>query len=123
MSHSLGIFTATFLYAIAALAGVDRDGSGRVPSVSVWLVVALLLASVAMFISLIHRYWPAASQPHVDSHGRPGTEGDHHPLSVSETARRYQWIGRVSNLALRAVAHSFRPNLARSRRDVDALVA
>jgi uncharacterized membrane protein len=55
MSHSLGIFTATFLYAIAALAGVDRDGSGRVPSVSVWLVVGLLLASVAMFISLIHR--------------------------------------------------------------------
>lgn len=55
MSHSLGIFTATFLYAIAALAGVDRDGSGKVPSVSVWLVVALLLASVAMFISLIHR--------------------------------------------------------------------
>jgi uncharacterized membrane protein len=55
MSHSLGIFTATFLYAIAALAGVDRDSSGKVPSVSVWLVVGLLLASVAMFISLIHR--------------------------------------------------------------------
>jgi uncharacterized membrane protein len=55
MSHSLGIFTATFLYAIAALAGVDRSSSGRVPSVSVWVVVGLLLASVAMFISLIHR--------------------------------------------------------------------
>lgn len=56
MSRSLGIFTATFLYAIAALAGVNRDGSGRGPSVSVWLVVGLLLASVAMFISLIHRF-------------------------------------------------------------------
>jgi uncharacterized membrane protein len=55
MSHSLGIFTATFLYAIAALVGVDRSGSGKVPAVSVWVVVALLLASVAMFISLIHR--------------------------------------------------------------------
>jgi uncharacterized membrane protein len=55
MSHSLGIFTATFLYAIAALVGVDRSGSGKVPSVSAWVVVALLLASVAMFISLIHR--------------------------------------------------------------------
>ena len=55
MSHALGIFTATFLYAIAALAGVDRSSSGRVPSISVWVVVALLLASVAMFISLIHR--------------------------------------------------------------------
>jgi uncharacterized membrane protein len=55
MSHALGIFTATFLYAIAALGGVDRSGSGVVPSVSVWVVVILLLASVAMFISLIHR--------------------------------------------------------------------
>jgi uncharacterized membrane protein len=55
MSHSLGIFTATFLYAIAALVGVDRSGSGKVPSGSAWVVVALLLASVAMFISLIHR--------------------------------------------------------------------
>jgi uncharacterized membrane protein len=55
MSHALGVFTATFLYAIAALAGVDRSGSGRVPLISTWLVVALLLASVAMFIALIQR--------------------------------------------------------------------
>jgi len=55
MSHALGTFTATFLYAIAALAGVDRSGSGRVPFVSGWVVVGLLLASVGMFISLIHR--------------------------------------------------------------------
>ena len=31
ISHALGVFTATFLYAIAALVGVDRSGSGRVP--------------------------------------------------------------------------------------------
>ena len=55
MSHALGIFTATFLYAIAALGGVDRSGSGDVPFVSAWIVVALLVASVGMFISLIHR--------------------------------------------------------------------
>ena len=55
MSHALGIFTATFLYAIAALAGVDRSGSGKVPFVSLWLVVVLLLASVGMFIALIQR--------------------------------------------------------------------
>jgi uncharacterized membrane protein len=55
MSHALGTFTATFLYAVAALAGVDRNGSGKVPFVSSWLVVALLLASVSMFISLIQR--------------------------------------------------------------------
>jgi uncharacterized membrane protein len=55
MSHALGTFTATFLYAIAALAGVDRNGSGKVPFVSTWVVVALLVASVGMFISLIQR--------------------------------------------------------------------
>jgi uncharacterized membrane protein len=55
MSHALGTFTATFLYAVAALAGVDRNGSGKVPFVSTWVVVALLVASVGMFISLIHR--------------------------------------------------------------------
>jgi uncharacterized membrane protein len=55
MSHALGVFTATFLYAIAALAGVDRGGSGSVPSVSAWVEVALLLASVGMFVALINR--------------------------------------------------------------------
>ena len=55
MSHSLGMFTATFLYAIAALAGIDRSGSGKVPFISAWAVVVLLMGSVAMFISLIHR--------------------------------------------------------------------
>ncbi len=55
MSHALGIFTATFLYATAALAGVDRNGSGKVPFVSVWVVFVLLLASVGIFIGLVQR--------------------------------------------------------------------
>jgi uncharacterized membrane protein len=55
LSHALGTFTATFLYAIAALAAVDRNGSGHVPFFSLWVVVALLVASVAMFIALVQR--------------------------------------------------------------------
>jgi len=55
IAHALGIFTATFLYAIAALAWVDRDGAHAVPLVSAWLVVALLVASIGMFIGLIQR--------------------------------------------------------------------
>jgi uncharacterized membrane protein len=54
-SHALGTFTATFLYAVAAISGVDRSGSGKAPFGSVWLVVGLLLASIAMFISLLQR--------------------------------------------------------------------
>src|SRR5579864_7258034 len=55
MSHALGIFSATFLYAISALAWLDRGGSGKVPFFSAWIVVALLLASVGMFVGLIKR--------------------------------------------------------------------
>ena len=55
MSHALGIFTATFLYALAALAWVDRDGSGRVPLIGELPVTILLVVSIFMFISLIQR--------------------------------------------------------------------
>ena len=55
MSHALGVFVATFLYAIAALAGIDRGASGKVPFISGWLVIGLLVASVALFISLVQR--------------------------------------------------------------------
>src|SRR5215467_1353811 len=55
LSHAMGVFTATFLYALAALAWVDRSGTGRVPLVGIGVVVLLLIASVAMFISLIQR--------------------------------------------------------------------
>jgi uncharacterized membrane protein len=55
MWHAVGVFTATFLYALAALSWVDRNASGKVPFISSWVVLGLLLASVAMFIGLIQR--------------------------------------------------------------------
>jgi len=55
MSHAIGVFTATFLYALASLAWVDRAGSGRVPLVGIIVVDSLLIVSVIMFISLIQR--------------------------------------------------------------------
>jgi len=55
VSHSFGVFTATFLYALAALAWVDRGGSGRVSLAGEIIVTALLIVSVIMFISLIQR--------------------------------------------------------------------
>jgi uncharacterized membrane protein len=53
--HSLGVFTATFLYSLAAIAWLDRKHSGNVPFFSGWLVILLLLASVAMLVALIGR--------------------------------------------------------------------
>src|SRR5207302_6897548 len=45
MFHSLGVFVATFIYSLAALAWVDRHGSGTVPTFSVLLVGVLLIVS------------------------------------------------------------------------------
>jgi len=55
LHHAMGVFTATFLYALTALAWVDRNGTGRVPVVGIEVVAVLLIASIIMFISLIQR--------------------------------------------------------------------
>jgi uncharacterized membrane protein len=55
MSHALGMFSATFLYALILLSWVDRETLGKVPLMSGFLVFALLLASMGMFIALIQR--------------------------------------------------------------------
>jgi len=55
MSHAMGVFSATFIYAIAALAWVGRHESTEVPFVSTWIVVGLLIASVWMFAGLVGR--------------------------------------------------------------------
>ena len=55
ISHALGVFTATFLYAIAALAWVDRDNDRGVPLLSAAVVVLCLVASIGIFIALVKR--------------------------------------------------------------------
>ena len=51
--HSLGVFIATFLYSLGALAWVDREGIGIVPLFSGFAVVSLLLLSMLLFSRLI----------------------------------------------------------------------
>jgi uncharacterized membrane protein len=53
--HCLGIFTATFVYSLAALIWVDRGGSRYVPFVSSWIVVALVVASLMALALLVQR--------------------------------------------------------------------
>jgi uncharacterized membrane protein len=53
--HTLGIFTATFLYSLACIAWVDRYQAGGVPMISSFIVLTLLIASVGMFIALVER--------------------------------------------------------------------
>lgn len=53
--HSLGVFVATFVYALATLVWTDRGGSGTVPLFSGWLVVVLLVLSILLFSRLVRR--------------------------------------------------------------------
>ena len=53
--HSLGVFVATFVYGLAALAWTDRGGSGTVPLLSCMLVAALLILSMLLFSRLVRR--------------------------------------------------------------------
>src|SRR5262245_45699877 len=53
--HTLGVFVATFVYSLSALAWVDRAGSGTVPLFSIMLVVAMVIASMILFALLVQR--------------------------------------------------------------------
>lgn len=53
--HSLGMFVATFMYSLATLAWVDRQGTQGVPFLSAAIVAAMLIASVLMLAQLVQR--------------------------------------------------------------------
>ena len=85
MSHSLGIFTATFLYAVAALAWVDRGGTGKVPFLTIWCAVVLLLASVVFFVLLVEKLTMLQISrvlAYAGDRGRAVIERDYAPLGV-----------------------------------------
>jgi uncharacterized membrane protein len=55
INHAIGLFTATFVYALAAAAWINRDGSGLIPPITIWFAVSLLLASLVLFVLLVER--------------------------------------------------------------------
>jgi uncharacterized membrane protein len=84
MSHSLGVFTATFIYAIAALSWVDRGGTGKVPLLTVWAAIVLLLVSVVFFVMLVERLGMLQISrvlAYAGDQGRAVIERDYAPLS------------------------------------------
>jgi uncharacterized membrane protein len=89
MRHSFGVFTATFLYSLAALAWVDRGGSGHVPFLTVWTAIALLLASMVFFVALIERLGMLQISrvlAYVGDHGRKVIARDYEPLGTVQEA-------------------------------------
>ncbi len=55
MYRALGVFVATFTYALGTLASVDVRGDGIVPQYSIGVVGALLMLSTFMLMRLIQR--------------------------------------------------------------------
>ncbi len=55
MYRALGVFVATFTYALGTLASVDLNGNGIVPQYSIAVVGALLMLSTFMLMRLIQR--------------------------------------------------------------------
>jgi uncharacterized membrane protein len=53
--HALGAFSATFIFALATLAWVDRAGNGMVPPFSSGVVGVLIVVSMLMFSRLMQR--------------------------------------------------------------------
>jgi len=91
MWHALGVFCATFLYSLAAIAWVNRKGAGEVPFFSGWLVIALLLASVGMFIALIQKLsllQIARTLAFIADRGRDVIEETYPPLESAITTPR-----------------------------------
>jgi uncharacterized membrane protein len=83
MRHSLGVFTATFLYALAALAWIDRGGTGKVPLLTVWVAIVLLLVSVVFFVLLVERLAMLQISrvlAYAGDQGREVIERDYRPL-------------------------------------------
>src|SRR3954469_12934364 len=119
--HAVGIFSATFLYAIGAIAWVQRAGaSGAMPFFSGWLVVVMLLASVAIFIALIERL--SLLQVHrmlafTGEHGRRVIEDTYPPI---ESAPAAQEVPTGSVLA-QTLVHAGPPRTLQAL-DKDALV-
>jgi len=110
MSHGLGTFIATFLYATAALAGVDRHGSGKVPFLSLWLVVVLLSASVGMFVALVQRIQRLQVNQmlvFVGNHGRRVVEAAYPPLKAPAREREAKLHG--ATLPIQVLVHRGNP--------------
>jgi uncharacterized membrane protein len=53
MFHALGLFMATFLFALGTIAWVDRGAGGGVPLLSTLIVLLLLVASTLQFARLV----------------------------------------------------------------------
>ena len=128
MFHALGVFTATFVYALFTLAWVDRGGSAKVPLFSSLLVGIMIIVSMLIFSRLMQRLGALqiGNVLHlVGDQGRAVIADMFRRLTEASAATRapegaagYARLGR----ATQTVKYFGKPRTI-ARLDVDALVA
>ncbi len=89
----LGVFIATFLYALLVLGRISSESTGEpfVPALSVWLSLVFVLLSVALFVAYIHHMAqsirPASVMHRVAREVRDAIHGLY-PSGIGEGAER-----------------------------------
>ena len=128
IAHGMGIFTATFIYSLSALGWVDRDGSGRVPFFSTWLVILLVIASVMILALLVQRLAALQVSGVIGFIGRKGRRviGEMYPIVVAAEGDNRTIENPPNSRALslpvtQVVIHAGEP-MAIAQYDVQALV-
>jgi len=121
--HAVGIFSATFLYALGAIAWVEHSGEHGTPFFSSWLVIVLLLASVGVFIALIEKI--SLLQIHrmlafTGDHGRRVIEETYPPLEAASATPDPEAFLRLP--VTQTLRHTGRPRTVQAL-DVPALLA
>jgi uncharacterized membrane protein len=126
--HSLGAFSATFIYALFTLAWVDRGGSGTVPLLSSVLVAIMLIASMLLFSRLVQRLsdLQITNVLHLtgdkgrevirDMFGRPDDE----PTAVQQPGKRGAAAARLGP-ATQTLRYSGKPRTI-AKLDIESLV-
>jgi uncharacterized membrane protein len=122
VSHALGVFSATFLYALALLGWVDRGALGRVPLMSGALVLGLLLASMGLFVALIERIGLLQVGRMLIFTGNQGRKAidDLYPVTVSDATSPAVKVPPGLSLT-QTVTHAGRPQVIQAIQ-IDGLV-
>jgi uncharacterized membrane protein len=95
--HALGTFAATFIYALGALAWVDRGGSGTVPLFSCLLVGIMLIISMLLFSRLVQKLSDlqiTRMLQMVGDRGREVIESMFHRIELNSSEKT--WVSRKS---------------------------
>lgn len=128
ISHSMGVFSATFIYSVSALGWVDRDGSGKVPFFSTWLVILLVIASVMFLAFLVQRLAALQVSGVIAFIGTRGRRvvGEMYPIVApadgdKRTIENPNQAPELSLPATQVVVHSGQP-MAITEYDVQALI-